>query len=39
MYRSALHYGWKPDLPDKRDLQFAAARSAVAKSAAENGSA
>ena len=24
MYRSALHYGWKPDLPDKRDLQFAA---------------
>jgi C1A family cysteine protease len=24
MYRSSLHYGWKPDLPDHRDLLFAA---------------
>lgn len=24
MYRLALRYGWKPDLPDRRDFQYAA---------------
>ncbi len=23
MYRSTSHYGWKPDLPDNRDIQYA----------------
>ena len=31
MYRSSLHYGWKPDLPDHRDLKYAAAKATLDK--------
>lgn len=31
MYRSSLHYGWKPDLPDHRDLKYAAAAETLKK--------
>ena len=31
MYRSSLFYGWKPDLPDHRDLKYAAAAATLRK--------
>ena len=31
MYRSSSHYGWKPDLPDQRDFQYAVAKPTLAK--------
>jgi len=31
MYRSAQHYGWKPDLPDHRDLKYAVAPALLKK--------
>jgi hypothetical protein len=30
MYRSNHHYGWKPDLPDHRDLKFTALKAVIA---------
>jgi hypothetical protein len=30
MYRSNRHYGWKPDLPDHRDLKYTARRAVLA---------
>ncbi|WP_183575849.1 C1 family peptidase [Mucilaginibacter sp. X5P1] len=30
MNRKSLHYGWKPDLPDLRDLQYAAPEAVLA---------
>src|SRR5690349_29971 len=29
MYRSTSRYGWKPDLPDNRDLQYAALQNII----------
>ena len=31
MFRTSLHYGWKPDLPDHRDFKFAAPKPLLKK--------